>query len=107
RAPAWRDLLRVYRRMEMRGELRGGRLVAGFVGEQFATPEALDALRASRREPARGEIVRLSACDPLNLIGILTPGRRATATASTQIAYRDGVPVEDEASRRGVQRSAI
>ena len=65
-APAWRDLLRVYRRLEMRGELRGGRIVGGFVGEQFAAPEALEALRAIRREPADGQVVRVSACDPLN-----------------------------------------
>ncbi|HET6147047.1 MAG TPA: hypothetical protein VFH68_05905, partial [Polyangia bacterium] len=92
RAPSWRDLLRVYRRLEMRGELRGGRLVAGFVGEQFAAPDALDALRAIRREPARGEIVRLSACDPLNLIGVITPGPRVPATLANTVLFKDGVP---------------
>ncbi|MEO5769245.1 MAG: DEAD/DEAH box helicase, partial [Polyangia bacterium] len=76
RPPTWRDLLRVYRRLEMRGEIRGGRLVAGFVGEQFAAPEALESLRAVRRDAERGQILRLSACDPLNLVGILTPGDR-------------------------------
>jgi ATP-dependent Lhr-like helicase len=95
RAPAWRDLLKVYRRLEMRGELRGGRLVAGFVGEQFAAPEAVDAMRAVRREPARGEIVRLSACDPLNLVGIITPGPRIPATLSNTVVLRDGVPLSD------------
>ena len=74
RRPPWRDLVRIYRRMEMSGELRGGRLVGGFVGEQFAAPEAVEALRATRREEKRGELVRLSACDPLNLVGIITPG---------------------------------
>jgi ATP-dependent Lhr-like helicase len=90
-APPWRDLLRVYRRLEMRGELRGGRLCAGFVGEQFAAPEALEALRAIRREPKRGEIIRLSACDPLNLAGILTPGPRVPATLANTVTLVDGV----------------
>jgi ATP-dependent Lhr-like helicase len=92
RAPAWRDLLRVYRRLEMRGELRGGRLVAGFVGEQFAAPEALESLRAIRREPGKGEIVRISACDPLNLVGIITPGPRVPATLTNSVLFKDGVP---------------
>ena len=92
RAPAWRDLLRVYRRLEMRGELRGGRLVAGFVGEQFAAPEAVESLRAIRREPVRGEMVRISACDPLNLVGIITPGPRVPATLANSVLFRDGVP---------------
>jgi ATP-dependent Lhr-like helicase len=91
-APPWRDLLRVYRRLEMRGELRGGRFCAGFVGEQFAAPEAVEALRAVRKEPKRGEIVRLSACDPLNLVGILTPGPRVPATLSNTVVFVDGVP---------------
>jgi ATP-dependent helicase Lhr and Lhr-like helicase len=91
-APAWRDLVRVYRRMEMSGELRGGRLVGGFVGEQFAAPDAVDALRATRREERRGETVRLSACDPLNLIGIVTPGQRVQATLANTVSYVDGVP---------------
>jgi ATP-dependent Lhr-like helicase len=91
-APPWRDLLRVYRRLEMRGELRGGRFCAGFVGEQFAAPQAVEALRAIRREPRRGEIVRLSACDPLNLVGILTPGPRVPATLANTVVFVDGVP---------------
>ena len=104
-APAWRDLLRVYRRLELRGELRGGRLVAGFVGEQFASPEALEALRAVRREAPRGETVRLSACDPLNLVGILTLGPRVPATLGNEVAYLDGVPVDAEAPRRTEARA--
>ncbi|HVU51015.1 MAG TPA: DEAD/DEAH box helicase [Polyangia bacterium] len=91
-APPWRDLLRVYRRLEMRGELRGGRFCAGFIGEQFAAPEAVEALRAARKEARRGEIVRLSACDPLNLVGILTPGPRVPATLSNTVVFVDGVP---------------
>jgi ATP-dependent Lhr-like helicase len=92
-APSWRDLLRVYRRLEMRGEIRGGRMVAGFVGEQFALPEALDALRAVRRAAKTGEVVRLSACDPLNLVGVITPGPRVPAHLGNTVAYRDGVPI--------------
>jgi ATP-dependent Lhr-like helicase len=91
-APPWRDLLRVYRRLEMRGELRGGRFCAGFIGEQYAAPEAVEAMRAVRKEPKRGEIVRLSACDPLNLVGVLTPGPRVPATLSNTVVYVDGVP---------------
>jgi ATP-dependent Lhr-like helicase len=106
RAPAWRDLLKVYRRLEMRGELRGGRLVAGFVGEQFAAPEALESMRAIRREPARGEIVRLSACDPLNLIGVVTPGPRVPATLSNSVVFRDGVPQAFDAPIRELEAAA-
>jgi len=93
-APAWRDLLRVYRRLEMRGELRGGRIVGAFVGEQFAAPEALEALRSVRREGPSGHVVRLSACDPLNLTGIITPGARVPSVLGQWVSYRDGVPVE-------------
>jgi ATP-dependent Lhr-like helicase len=95
-APPWRELVRVYRRLEMRGELRGGRLVASFVGEQFAAPEALEALRAVRREPRRGELVRVAACDPLNLVGIVTPGPRVPANLANVVVYEDGVPVGPE-----------
>jgi ATP-dependent Lhr-like helicase len=84
----------------MRGELRGGRLVGGFVGEQFAAPEAVEALRAVRRQAAQakdgqvlpGEVVRLSACDPLNLVGVVTPGPRVAATLANTVTFRDGVP---------------
>ncbi len=104
-APVWRDLVRIYRRLEMSGELRGGRLVGGFVGEQFAAPEAVDALRATRRDERRGEIVRLSACDPLNLVGIVTPGQRVQAIQTNTVTYVDGVPqpapsAESEGDRR-------
>ena len=73
--PPWRDLLRVYRRLEARGEIRGGRFVAGFSGEQFALPDAIGMLRETRRKPASGDWISLSGADPLNLAGILTPGR--------------------------------
>ena len=71
--PPWRDLLRVFRRLEARGEIRGGRFVAGFAGEQFALPEAVGALREVRRRPQTGDLVSISGADPLNLVGILTP----------------------------------
>jgi ATP-dependent Lhr-like helicase len=103
-APVWRDLVRIYRRMEMSGELRGGRLVGGFVGEQFAAPEAVDALRATRRDERRGEIVRLSACDPLNLVGIITPGQRVQAIQTNTVTYVDGVPQPPNAETDGQRR---
>ena len=93
--PPWRDLLRAYRALEARGAIRGGRFVAGFTGEQFALPEAVDALRAARRAPREGaERVEVSAADPLNLVGILTPGARVPAVLGNRVAYVDGVPVE-------------
>jgi len=94
RAPAWRELLHVYRRMEARGEIRGGRFVAGFVGEQFALPEAVDALRAVRRTTGPIETTMVAAADPLNFVGILTPGGRVSPFTNQVIAYRNGVAVE-------------
>ena len=91
--PSWRSLLGVYRRLEAKGEIRGGRFVNGFVGEQFALPQALDALRALRRIPVSEEIVLISAADPLNLIGIITPGARLSPYSNQVIAYRDGLVV--------------
>ncbi|HYG75002.1 MAG TPA: DEAD/DEAH box helicase [Planctomycetota bacterium] len=91
--PPWRDLLRVYRRMEARGELRGGRFVGGFSGEQYALPEAVEHLRNIRRTAAEGKFVTVCGADPLNLIGILTPGDKLAARASSRVVYRDGVPV--------------
>lgn len=96
RAPAWGALARVYRKLEMRGEIRGGRLIASFVGEQFALPEALEALRAIRNEPLRGETVRLSGCDPLNLVSSIVPGERVPATIGSTVVLRDGMPVVEE-----------
>jgi ATP-dependent helicase Lhr and Lhr-like helicase len=91
--PPWRDLLRVYRRLEARGEIRGGRFVAGFSGEQYALPEAVGLLRQTRRRPATGHWVSLSGADPLNLVGILTPGARLAALTGNRLVYRDGVPI--------------
>ena len=92
----WRDLLKIYRPLEARGLVRGGRFVSGFVGEQFALPEALDALRAVRRSQPTGEVIRISAADPLNLIGIITPGSRLRPHPTRFAYYRDGVPVDEE-----------
>jgi ATP-dependent Lhr-like helicase len=92
--PPWRALLRSLRRLEARGEVRGGRFVEGFVGEQFALPEAVDALRAVRRRAATDELVVVAAADPLNLIGIITPGAKVSPFSGQVIAYRDGAPVE-------------
>ena len=92
--PAARTLLAIYRRMEARGELRGGRFIDGFVGEQFALPEAVDALRAQRRVAPDEQAVVVTAADPLNLVGIVTPGGRVSPFSNQVIAYRDGVPVE-------------
>jgi len=93
RLPPWRDLVLVYRRLEARGEIRGGRFVAGFSGEQFALPEAVERLRAARRAPATGALVALGAADPLNLVGLLWPGTRVPAIAANRVVLRDGVPV--------------
>jgi ATP-dependent Lhr-like helicase len=91
--PRWRDLLRVYRKLEARGEIRGGRFVSGFSGEQFALPEAVAALRAVRRRAHDDSLVSVSGADPLNLAGILTPGPKLAAIAGNRVLYRDGVPV--------------
>ncbi|MBV8151420.1 MAG: DEAD/DEAH box helicase [Candidatus Eremiobacteraeota bacterium] len=96
--PPWRDVLRALRRMEAQGEIRGGRFVAGYVGEQFALPEALDALRAVRRSGPCGEEITIAASDPLNLIGVILPGSRASANAAGTIALIDGVPAENRSS---------
>jgi ATP-dependent helicase Lhr and Lhr-like helicase len=91
--PPWRDLLRVYRRLEARGEIRGGRFVAGFSGEQYALPEAIGALRETRRKPETGALVSLSGADPLNLAGLLTPGAKLAALTGNRLLYRDGIPI--------------
>jgi len=93
RLPPWRDLLRVYRRLEARGDIRGGRFIAGFSGEQYALPEAIGLLREVRRKPETGEAVSVSGADPLNLVGILTPGPKLAALTGNRVLYRDGVPV--------------
>jgi ATP-dependent helicase Lhr and Lhr-like helicase len=79
--------------MEARGEVRGGRFVAGFSGEQFGLPDAVDALRRMNKSPNNNEIVVISGTDPLNLAGVITPGVRISTTTKNQIAYLDGEPV--------------
>jgi ATP-dependent Lhr-like helicase len=91
--PPWRDLVRVYRRLEARGEIRGGRFVSGFGGEQFALPEAVGRLRSVRKMEKIGETVVLSAADPLNLVGVVTPGSRVPAVHSNHVLLQDGLPI--------------
>jgi ATP-dependent helicase Lhr and Lhr-like helicase len=96
--PRWRELLTALRRLEDRGEVRGGRFVSGFVGEQFALPMAVESLRATRDAAATGETVTISAADPLNLVGIILPGSRVSAVSGKVVTLRDGVPIEAEDS---------
>jgi ATP-dependent Lhr-like helicase len=91
--PPWRELLRVYHSLEARGEVRGGRFVAGLPGEQFALPEAVGLLRDVRKRPLDGALIRVSGSDPLNLAGTLLPGAKVPALAGNRVLYRDGVPV--------------
>jgi ATP-dependent Lhr-like helicase len=92
--PKWRELLITFRRLEDRGEVRGGRFVSGFIGEQFALPEAVESLRAIRSSPISGETITISAADPLNLVGIIVPGERVTAISGHTVSFRDGNAVE-------------
>jgi ATP-dependent Lhr-like helicase len=94
--PKWRELQLAFRRLEARGEIRGGRFVDGFLGEQFALPVAVESLRASRQLPLTGEIVSISATDPLNLAGIIVPGERIPAISGRTITYRDGITFEPQ-----------
>jgi ATP-dependent Lhr-like helicase len=95
--PKWRELQIAFRRLEARGEIRGGRFVDGFIGEQFALPVAVESLRATRKLPPSGEVVTLSAADPLNLVGVIVPGERIPAISGRTVSYRDGVAVDDGA----------
>ena len=89
----WRDLVRVLRRLEARGEIRGGRFVSGFIGEQFALPEAVELLRKTKNAEPDGLFIALSACDPLNLAGIISPGPRVAAVVRNRLVLRDGLPI--------------
>jgi ATP-dependent Lhr-like helicase len=91
--PPWRDLLVALRRLEARGEIRGGRFVTGFVGEQFALGEALDELRGVRTPGPYAEVCRVAATDPLNLVGILTVGARVPAILGNAVLFLDGQPI--------------
>jgi ATP-dependent Lhr-like helicase len=92
---AWRDLLVCYRRLELTGEIRGGRFVSGFTGEQFALPEALESLRAMKKRPGTAvqQDIKISAADPLNLAGVILPGPRIAAVPSNFVVFRDGIVV--------------
>ena len=94
--PKWRELLITLRRLEDRGEVRGGRFVGNFLGEQFALPVAVESLRAMRNQQPSGEVITVSAADPLNLVGIIVPGERVPANSGKAVAYRDGVAVQQD-----------
>lgn len=94
--PRWRELLVTFRRLEDRGEIRGGRFVSGFLGEQFALPYAVDSLRAQKKQDPKGELIALAAADPLNLIGIIIPGTRISAISNKAILLRDGEVLPDK-----------
>ncbi len=97
--PKWRELLIAFRRLEDRGEVRGGRFVNGFLGEQFALPEAVESLRAMRNLPVSGETVTISAADPLNLVGFIVPGERVPAISGKYVSFRDGVSAYEPEER--------
>ncbi|MDE1181639.1 DEAD/DEAH box helicase [Paraburkholderia sp.] len=116
--PPWRDLLRVYQRLEARGLVRGGRFVTGLSGEQFALPEAVPMLRQVRRNPNDGSFVCVAATDPLNLVGTLLPGDKIAAVAGNRVLYRDGIAVaalvsgefqffDDQADRELLRRQIV
>ena len=98
--PSWRELLMAFRRLEDRGEIRGGRFVDGFLGEQFALPIAVESVRAMRNLPLTGDTITLAASDPLNLVGILVPGERVPAISGRFVRFSDGIPVAEEPPSR-------
>jgi ATP-dependent helicase Lhr and Lhr-like helicase len=93
RLPTWRELAAAYRRLEARGEIRGGRFISGFGGEQFASPDAVGRLRAVRKLEKNDEFIALSGADPLNLVGIVTPDARVAAITPNRVLFRDGLPI--------------
>jgi ATP-dependent Lhr-like helicase len=93
--PKWRELQWAFRRLEERGEIRGGRFVSGFVGEQFALPAAVESVRVARNLAVSNELITISAADPLNLVGILVPGERIPAIGPRCVSFRAGVYVPD------------
>ena len=105
-AVPWREVLWALRRLEARGTVRGGRFVTGFVGEQYALPAAVDLLRETRRRERAGETVRVTAVDPLNLVGVVTPGPRVPAVRGNVVVYRDGIPVAPGTAGGDVQAAA-
>jgi ATP-dependent helicase Lhr and Lhr-like helicase len=105
-AVPWREILWALRRFEARGLVRGGRFVTGFAGEQYALPEALEELRHVRRSQRKGELVRLSAADPLNLSGIVLAGRRVPALRTNSVLFRDGLIVPAEGAPASLDPAA-
>jgi ATP-dependent Lhr-like helicase len=105
--PPWRELLGMLRRLEGRGEVRGGRFVTDFLGEQFALPIAVESLRAMRRESAMGETVTVSAADPLNLVGIIVPGDRVAANSGAFVTFRDGAAAENSIAPIAAMSAAL
>jgi ATP-dependent helicase Lhr and Lhr-like helicase len=97
----WREVLITLRRLEDRGEIRGGRFVSGFLGEQFALPLAVESLRAKRKQNPTSEVTTVSAADPLNLVGIIVPGERVPANSGSLVAFRDGVAVAPDKQELG------
>jgi ATP-dependent Lhr-like helicase len=104
--PPWRELLMGFRRLEDRGEIRGGRFVDGFLGEQFALPVAVESVRGMRGLPLSGETTTLTAADPLNLVGILVPGERVPAISGRTVSYRDGIAIGGAAERSAASEAA-
>jgi ATP-dependent Lhr-like helicase len=104
--PKWRELLMAFRQLEDRGEIRGGRFVSGFIGEQFALPVAVESLRAARHSTPTGDMVTVSAADPLNLVGILVPGDRVPANSGRFVTFRDGVAIASEIDARREAQAA-
>jgi ATP-dependent Lhr-like helicase len=100
----WREIVWALRRLEARGVIRGGRFVSGFTGEQFALPKALETLARVRRKPRTGERIVISGSDPLNLVGILTPGNRVPAVQSKRVSFVDGLPIESDPPERSAER---
>ena len=94
--PKWRELLITFRRLEDRGEVRGGRFVSGFLGEQFALSMAVESLRAMRNQQPTGELITVSAADPLNLVGTVVPGERIPVNSGRVVAFRDGLAAEPD-----------
>jgi len=105
--PKWRELQLAFRRLEARGEIRGGRFVDGFLGEQFALPVAVESLRATRKLPTTREMVTISAADPLNLVGVVVPGERVPAISGRSVTYRDGVAMAPESPLASPSRSPV
>jgi len=93
--PKWRELQIAFRRLEDRGEIRGGRFVDGFIGEQFALTVAVESMRATRNMRETGESIKLSAADPLNLAGVLVPGERTPAISGKTVSFQDGTAVRE------------